>query len=117
MIWFAVPVIHIDVSPGLTPHGTVRCAAIAFALARAVTSLIVSNTCGVCPGPGTLCTRLPASIRTLAGAPGAELSVKARNADAATPGDGRYPTSRASSITDRCSTAVRRYASLARRSW
>ena len=66
----------------------VVCAGIAFWAINAVMSLEVSNTCGCCPGFGTLWTRVPAGIRTLSGEPGALVRVKARNVEAATPGEG-----------------------------
>ena len=74
----------------------------------AVRSEEVSKTCGVWFGPGILCTRVPAGIGTVAGEPGAEPSVNASTVDALTPGEGVYPTSRASSKTLRSSTAVSR---------
>ena len=65
------------------------CAGIAFDAMEAVRSLAVSKTAGVWPGPGTLCTRVAAGIRTLSGEPGASLRVNAMKAEAGTPGDGR----------------------------
>jgi len=113
---FDVPVNHVDCSFPDRDHGVVAWAGSAFQAARAVRSAEVSNTCGDWPGPGTLCTRVPAGIGTTAGDPGADASVNASVADADTPGDGTYPTRAAISVTDRCSTAVRRNASFATRS-
>src|ERR1017187_6147025 len=103
-------------SPAVSAHGMVLCAGIAFEEMTAVMSFDVSNIAGVCPGPGTLCMRVPAGIITSSGDPGASFNVTEMYADADTRGEGRYPTSRASSNTDRRSNAVRRYASLAMRS-
>ena len=75
-------------SPPASCHGVVVCAGSAFQPVTAVRSADVSNTCAAWPGPGTLCTRLPAGTRTLAGEPGALDRVKARTAEAATPGAG-----------------------------
>src|SRR5262249_33224597 len=84
-----VPWMVVEVSWALRPHAIVVCAGMALCAIRAVRSLDVSNIAADWPGPGTLCTRLPALIRTLSGEPGASFSVNARKADAATPGDGR----------------------------
>ncbi len=112
----AVPAIHVLVSPLASAHASVVCAGSAFQPIWAARPEEVSNTCGVWPGPGTLCTRVPAGMRTFSGEPGALDSVNASAAEAATPGEGSYPTRAASSITERWSTAVRRNASLAKRS-
>src|SRR5579883_2724657 len=116
LILLAVPSIQVLVSEGESCHGRAVCAGNAFHAMTAVRSADVSKTCGVCPGPGMLCTRVPAGMSTLSGDPGALLSVKARMSEAATPREGTYPTRRASSKTERWSTAVRSHASFADRS-
>ena len=83
-----VPATQVLVSAPDSSHGIVVCAGSAFQATSAVRSEDVSKTCGVWPGPGTLCTRVPAGIGTLSGDPGALDSVKASTAEAATPGEG-----------------------------
>src|SRR6516165_7102072 len=111
-----VPAIQVEVSLPIR----VQCCDVATGIALlamvAVMADDVSNTCGDCPGPGTLCTRVPAGIGTVAGDLGAVASENANTVDALTPGEGLYPTRRASSNTLRASIAVPRYASLASRS-
>src|SRR5215472_10627191 len=111
-----VPAIQVDVSLPIRVQGCERAAGIALLAIVAVNGDDVSNTCGDCPGPGTLCTRVPAVIRTVAGEPGAVARENANTVEALTPGEGLYPTRRASSNTLRASMAVPRYASLASRS-
>src|SRR5690242_19825531 len=66
-----VPAIQVEVSLPIRVQGCVVAAGIALLAMVAVRADDVSNTCGDCPGPGTLCTRVPAGIGTVAGEPGA----------------------------------------------
>ena len=84
----AVPAIHVDVSPPFSCHGCEVAAGMALPAMVAVRAVAVSKTCGVWPGPGTLCTRVPAAMGTMAGDPVAVASVKASTVEALTPGDG-----------------------------
>ena len=63
-------------------------AGMALAAMVAIRSEEVSKICGVCPGPGTLCTLVPCGMGTVAGEPGDVASVKTSVVDALTPGDG-----------------------------
>src|SRR5580700_7099294 len=88
LMLFAVPAIQVVVSAPLSCQVPETWAGSAFQPGWAVRSALVSKTWALWPGPGTLCTRLPAGITTLGGEPGAADRVKASTAEAATPGEG-----------------------------
>ncbi len=99
------------IRPGRAPSSTPPAPA-----ARASIASTVSNVCGRSPGPGTLCTFVPASTCATGVPPTAPSIVKASTVSAATPGASSYPIARASSRIERRSVAVARYDSLAIRS-
>ena len=105
---FVVPTIQVEVSPEANRQALVVAAGIALAAMVAVSGVEVSKTCGVCPGPGTLCTRLLCAMSTDAGEPGAFARVKARTAEDAHPGRWLVADQATSSKTLRPWTAVPR---------
>ncbi|MFK4593952.1 hypothetical protein [Streptomyces pristinaespiralis] len=105
-------------SAGVSSDGLRRRTASSFHDARAVRSSPVSKTWDCSPDVvGTLLLREPRGITTDTSASrGSRSRVYARCVSAAMPGRGRCPTRRPSSASERCSLAVRRYASSAMRS-
>jgi hypothetical protein len=85
---FEVPTTQVEVRFPVSCQGWVVAAGMALAAIVAVRSAEVSKTCGVWPGPGMLCTRVPAGMGTVAGEPAEEARVKTRTVDALTPGEG-----------------------------
>src|SRR5260370_19493348 len=82
------PAIQVDVSLPTRVQGCDVAAGIALLAMVAVIGDDVSNTCGDCPGPGTLCTRVPAWMGTMAGEPRAVARGHASPVEALTPGGG-----------------------------
>src|SRR5215469_477972 len=87
-ILLAVPAIQVEVSLPKSCQGCEVAAGMALLAMVAVRGVEVSKTCGDWPGPGTLCTRVPAGMGTIAGEPGAVARLKARTVEALTPGEG-----------------------------